>query len=209
MLKAVQAFAAISLACVAWIPITHGQDVSLADTTNLDKRDGQADALMPKGSHRQKGDWEFLQEYFARPLNDHNLGSGWDSSRSLGTFWNVEGINNFPKQAAFGKEPDAKSDITNRCVLVFYYPGYWKELGNDSEITDIYAFYDRPLAVAPLCGSVDAPDSYKDFPRASEEENKDKVDSLVFRSYYSKDPDATDIYYVVRSVSRHAQNTTP
>jgi hypothetical protein len=165
--------------------------------------------LVPKGSHRQKRDWEFLQEYFARPLNDHNLGSVWDSSRSLGTFWNVEGINNFPKQAAFGKEPDAKSDITNRCVLVFYYPGYWKELGNDSEITDIYAFYDRPLAVAPLCGSVDAPDSYKDFPRASEEENKDKVDSLVFRSYYSKDPDATDIYYVVRSVSRHAQNTTP
>jgi two-component sensor histidine kinase len=54
MLKTVQAFAAISLACQAWLPVAFGQDVALADTINLDKRDEQEDALVSKGSHRQK-----------------------------------------------------------------------------------------------------------------------------------------------------------
>lgn len=167
----------------AWQPVTRGQMV----------HPGQSGTP----AHREGRDWKYLSEWFARDLEGEEA----DRARSLGTFWNVKKVHNFPgklepKAYQADYNPKEHNVDTISCVLVFYYPGYWKELENTGDIPDFWTYYERPLAVAPMCGPAALPPDNTDFPRGPKGE-RDTKDSIVFHSYWVEDV-KTDLYYVWR-----------
>jgi hypothetical protein len=158
-------------------------------------------AFVSTGSEpRRKGqDWNHLEDWFGRK-------NSWRDARSLGTFWNVKAVYKFPIEPAYFPDFDPKKNqpSTSTCVLAFYYPGYWKNMYNKDTIpkgengeSDVWKFYDRPLAVSPICGPAAIPEANQDFPRAVKKEDQDRVDSIVFHTYYTNNVD-TDLYYIVR-----------
>lgn len=132
-----------------------GKAFATETSSSLQKREDLPAALSPKGSKRDGSDWKYLQQYFGRNL-DESLRGYWDKERSMGTFWNVEKVHKFPAKLAYrGDATEKSAPIINTCVLVFYYPGFWKLLtekgGDKDQITDLFGgYYKRPLAVAPL-----------------------------------------------------------
>lgn len=155
--------------------------------------------LSPDDLERKGDDWNYLEQYFDRDLTGDNE-KYWESGRSLGTFWNVQAVHQWGD-----KQADALGD--DDCALVFYYPGSWKQkqglTKENADWNQLKEYYKRPLAVSGVCKDGKRPKDSKGeyidgkFPRADGKENRDKVDSLVFHSYYKLAVE-TDLYYVVR-----------
>jgi hypothetical protein len=144
-----------------------------------------------------KTDWNYFEEWFMedKKLRAENKRTHEDSRTARGqrTFWNVRKARGV-RPTEMVKSHNVGNDKQKRCVIVFYYPGFWnnrrkERWGPKLSNEDREWAFERPLAMSPMC----------DPEPKDEDWTNNKHNMIVFHNYYVG-PSDHDMYLVIGCV---------